>query len=165
MRKRTISLFAFTFLLVACKPMEGVDIIDVEGFASSASTASSVASADQAEADTATEREEGDRGEYVDFRSEVIGNGEASVLFFHASWCPTCKIADEKLQEWYAGDGFPLDLYKVDYDADASQELKTRYGVTYQHTFVLIDAQGNALAKFTGPSDTQLQSLLSSRTN
>lgn len=99
------------------------------------------------------------RGTYAAYHDGVIGNGQTSVLFFHAAWCPVCKSADTKLRAWFAdpANAF-LPVYKVDYDAAA--ELKRRYGVTYQHTFIKIDGQGNMLSREEGPSDSELRALL-----
>jgi thiol-disulfide isomerase/thioredoxin len=68
------------------------------------------------------------------------------VLFFNATWCPTCQAAVENLDT----DGTPAGLTVVSVDYDDSTELKRTYGVTYQHTFVQVDEAGNELAKFTG---------------
>jgi hypothetical protein len=46
--------------------------------------------------------------------------------------------------------GVPAGLTVVSVDYDSATELRKRYGVTVQHTFVQVDAQGNELAKFTG---------------
>lgn len=70
------------------------------------------------------------------------------VLFFHAAWCPTCKAADAK---FLSGTGrLPSDavIFKVNYDTE--MELKKKYGITYQHTYVYVDAQGNEIAKWNG---------------
>lgn len=97
-------------------------------------------------------------GIYMDYTDDVIGDGDPSVLFFQAAWCPICKRTDETLTQWYEEEDFPLSVYKVDYDN--SSDLKTRYGVTYQHTFVLLDGEGNALKVLAAPSDEDLKSLL-----
>ena len=68
------------------------------------------------------------------------------VLFFNASWCPTCKATVESLDSA----GVPAGLTVVSVDYDAATDLKKRYGVTVQHTFVQVDGQGNQLAKFSG---------------
>ena len=68
------------------------------------------------------------------------------VLFFNASWCPTCKATVESLD----ADGVPAGLTVVSVDYDAATDLKKQYGVTVQHTFVQVDEQGNQLAKFSG---------------
>ena len=72
-------------------------------------------------------------------------NGDV-VLFFHASWCPTCKSADSAISGGTLPEG--LTVLKVDYDSET--ELKKKYGVTYQHTFVQVDKDGNQLKKWTG---------------
>ena len=68
------------------------------------------------------------------------------VLFFNASWCPTCKATVESLDSA----GVPAGLTVVSVDYDAATDLKKQYGVTVQHTFVQVDEQGNQLAKFSG---------------
>jgi thiol-disulfide isomerase/thioredoxin len=68
------------------------------------------------------------------------------VLFFNASWCPTCKATVESLDSA----GVPAGLTVVSVDYDAATDLKKQYGVTVQHTFVQVDEQGNEVAKFSG---------------
>jgi thiol-disulfide isomerase/thioredoxin len=91
-------------------------------------------------------------GAYVDYDAwqadQAAFEGTDVVLFFAASWCPTCRRADANL----TGDpgAIPAGLTIVKTDYDSQTELKQRYGVTVQHTFVQIDAAGEALAKWTG---------------
>lgn len=70
-----------------------------------------------------------------------------TVLFFHASWCPTCRAAmadiDARLDELD-----DIALLIVDYDTERA--LRRRYGVSYQHTFVQIDESGEAIAVWNG---------------
>lgn len=68
------------------------------------------------------------------------------VLFFNANWCPTCRAAVKTLD----AEGAPAGLTVVSVDYDASSDLRSRYGVTVQHTFVQVDADGTELARFTG---------------
>lgn len=70
------------------------------------------------------------------------------VLFFNASWCSTCKEARENLEADPTAIPAGLTIVKVDYDD--SDELKQKYGVTVQHTFVQVDADGNEIAKWNG---------------
>jgi thiol-disulfide isomerase/thioredoxin len=99
-----------------------------------------------------------DHAVYTAYSADVLTNGKPKVLFFHAAWCPICRNADTKMQAWYS-DGHPaLDSYKVDYDTE--MELKARYGVTYQHTYVLVDGQGNAVQTLQGPSEDELMALV-----
>lgn len=80
---------------------------------------------------------------------DMYDNGQV-VLFFHAPWCPTCKTTQENLEADPAAIPAGLTIVKVDYDT--SDELKQRYGIATQHTFVQVDADGNELAKWTGSS-------------
>ena len=70
------------------------------------------------------------------------------VLFFAADWCSTCQEATENLEADPAAIPAGLAIVRVDYDN--SDELKQKYGVTVQHTFVQVDADGNELAKWSG---------------
>ena len=82
---------------------------------------------------------EGDKDTYA---------GNDVVLFFNASWCSTCKEARENLEADPAAIPAGLTIVKVDFDD--SDELRQKYGVTVQHTFVQIDSDGNELAKWNG---------------
>ena len=70
------------------------------------------------------------------------------VLFFHASWCPTCRTLDTDIKN-HAKD-IPANLTILDVDYDASQTLKAKYAVTYQHTLVQVDAAGGMIKKWSG---------------
>ena len=87
-------------------------------------------------------------GVYTAYASEKLANAESGdvVLFFHASWCPSCKSADSDIMKNTVPEG--LTILKVDYDSET--ELKGKYGVTYQHTFVQVDKDGKQLKKWSG---------------
>ncbi len=70
------------------------------------------------------------------------------VLFFKASWCPSCKTVDADIKANRASIKEGLTILEVDYDNSAA--LKQKYGVTYQHTFVQVDSKGNLIAKWSG---------------
>ena len=78
---------------------------------------------------------------------DMYANGDV-VLFFAADWCSTCQEATENLEADPAAIPAGLAIVRVDYDN--SDELKQKYGVTVQHTFVQVDADGNELAKWSG---------------
>jgi thioredoxin len=73
---------------------------------------------------------------------------QTRVYFFHAGWCPTCRSLDRDITRNL--DRIPAEvvLFKTDYDS--STALKRRYGVTYQHTLVVVDAEGELVSKWTG---------------
>lgn len=70
------------------------------------------------------------------------------VLFFAADWCPTCQEATKNLEAEPGAIPAGLAIVRVDYDN--SDDLKKKYGVTTQHTFVQVDGDGNEVAKWTG---------------
>lgn len=70
------------------------------------------------------------------------------VLFFRASWCPSCRALDSDIKANLSM--IPKDVLILDVDYDTSAELKKRHGVTYQHTLVQVDAEGKQLAKWSG---------------
>lgn len=70
------------------------------------------------------------------------------VLFFNASWCPTCQNTVKSLDAAKAD--FPSGLTVVSVDYDTATDLKKQYGVTTQHTFVQVDSSGNAINKWSG---------------
>ncbi len=118
--------------------------------------------------DAMMEKDEGmmkKEGAYIDNSSAlladtVLTDGATKVLFFHASWCPTCKAGDATLTSWYTAGGEMVTTYKINYDTE--KMLAQKYGVTYQHTFVKVDGQGNMIEKIQGPSNDQLEALLKS---
>ncbi len=71
-----------------------------------------------------------------------------AVLFFHAAWCPTCRAADAEILKTLSSIPAGVVIFKVDYDSSA--DLKRKYGVTTQHTFVQVDAQGNMITSWRG---------------
>lgn len=89
-------------------------------------------------------------GGYKNYSPETViaeqKAGRKVVLFFHAPWCPFCRAADQVFQSDATAIPDGVTLLKTDYDSNA--ELKTKYGVTYQHTFVQIDDQGNLVTKW-----------------
>lgn len=70
------------------------------------------------------------------------------VLFFRASWCPTCRAVDADIKANLKD--IPANLTILDVNYDSSSALKQKYGVTYQHTFVQVDAEGNQIKKWQG---------------
>lgn len=91
-------------------------------------------------------------GAYIDYSEDMLGKYEHTVLFFHASWCPSCRATDTNLEaDDVAGSG--IGILKVNYDD--STELKKKYGVTYQHTFVSVDTEGNMIKKWSGSNDLE----------
>ncbi len=70
------------------------------------------------------------------------------VLFFKASWCPTCKAVDADIVAQLKS--IPAGTHILIVDYDTAKDLKKKYAVTYQHTFVQVDAEGKLLKKWSG---------------
>jgi thiol-disulfide isomerase/thioredoxin len=98
------------------------------------------------------------KGRYLSYNSAVLADGATKVLFFKAAWCPLCIRADGTLSQWFEAGSVPITVYKVDYDTEA--DLKAKYGVTYQHTFVKVDGQGKMVAKLMTPTEEALKAFL-----
>jgi thiol-disulfide isomerase/thioredoxin len=92
------------------------------------------------------------KGEYISYASYVAAPEQYTnsrvVFFFNASWCSTCKVARDNFESTL--DEIPADMTIVVVDFDNSNELRKKYGVTYQHTFVHIDSKGDAIKKWSG---------------
>ncbi|MBI2551650.1 thioredoxin family protein [Candidatus Uhrbacteria bacterium] len=84
--------------------------------------------------------------------------GDKVVLFFHAAWCPYCQAADKAFTTNESELPKGVTLLKADYDTE--QNLKTQFAISYQHTFVQIDADGNVLSKWSGGDIPELEQYL-----
>ena len=97
-------------------------------------------------------------GEYKDYSPETLQSeqklGHKVVLFFHAPWCPYCRTADKDFKDNLNKIPAGVTLLKTDYDSNT--ELKKKYGVTYQHTFVQIDNDGNKIAFWVSGATDEL---------
>jgi thioredoxin 1 len=98
-------------------------------------------------------------GSYEAYSPEKIARAESGdvVLFFHASWCPSCRSLSADIEKNLATIPVGVNILKVDYDT--ANELKKKYGVTYQHTLVQVNKDGDALKKWSG--SPRLSDLLS----
>ena len=84
---------------------------------------------------------------YDSSKLALANNGDV-VLFFHAPWCPTCRALDTELNASLNNIPENLTILKTDYDSET--QLKQKYGITYQHTLVQVDANGNLIKKWSG---------------
>lgn len=89
-------------------------------------------------------------GSYVQYDTAKLSMAKDGhvVLFFRAAWCPTCRNVDNDIKSHLSS--IPANLTILDVNYDDSKELKKKYGVTYQHTFVEVDAKGMMIKKWSG---------------
>jgi hypothetical protein len=90
--------------------------------------------------------------QYMEHSDAAMHHDGRTVLFFDASWCPDCQKLKNALSSEH--DVIPADVTVVDVDYDSHSDLRKQYGVTMQHTFVEVDAQGNKVSSWsiTDPS-------------
>lgn len=95
-------------------------------------------------------------GTYQDYSEKALAEASGDkVLFFHASWCPQCIAIEKDIKKQGVPDGYSI--FKVDYDN--SSELKKKYGVTQQTTFVKIDKEENLVDKYVAYNEPTLAAL------
>ncbi|MCW1930257.1 MAG: thioredoxin family protein [Candidatus Kerfeldbacteria bacterium] len=90
-------------------------------------------------------------GQYIEYSADRFTAAAESgkvVLFFHAPWCPTCAALDRDINAHL--DAIPAGVTILKTDYETYTELKKKYGVTYQHTLVQVDASGTQLHKWSG---------------
>lgn len=87
-------------------------------------------------------------GMYVPYSADKLALAKENkvIIFFHASWCPTCRALEAEINSKGVKDGYVI--LKVDYDT--AKDLKSKYGVTSQHTLVQVNTSGEALMKWSG---------------
>lgn len=87
---------------------------------------------------------------YLDYSAEAFAKAkdQKRVLFFSASWCPTCRAANAEFTAKLKDIPKGVVVFKADYDKETA--LKRQYGIVRQHTFVLVDASGKALKTWSG---------------
>ena len=90
------------------------------------------------------------KGSYEMYNPEKLAMAEKGkvVLFFKASWCPSCRTLDADIKASLPDIPAGVTILEVDYDKYG--ELKQKYGVTMQHTLVQVDKDGNQIAKWSG---------------
>lgn len=87
-------------------------------------------------------------GRYTDYAPSLVSDAgyTDTILFFHAPWCPECRAFEQAILEANIPDG--VQILKVDYDS--SSDLKSKYGVTLQSTFVKVDQDGDKISLWVG---------------
>jgi thiol-disulfide isomerase/thioredoxin len=98
-----------------------------------------------------TSNETASTGVYTEYEPGVLAASDAEhrILFFHATWCPSCRALDADIAE--NENTIPTDvaIYKVDFDT--ATELKQQYGVTTQHSVVVVNQDGTAVSDISHP--------------
>jgi thiol-disulfide isomerase/thioredoxin len=87
---------------------------------------------------------------YTNYSQDKLINAKYGkvILFFHASWCPSCRALDSNIKSNINSIPNNVLILKVDYDSNS--DLKQKYGVVSQHTLVQIDQDGSLLKSSKG---------------
>jgi hypothetical protein len=97
-------------------------------------------------------------GAYADYTDGVIGNGEASALFFHDKTSADSKATDAAIKALYKSGSASVTTYRV--DIDGFTKLKTTYDIVQGNTVVLVDADGKVVKTVQNPTPNELSALL-----
>jgi len=93
-------------------------------------------------------------GIYTDYSEDAIGSDgfDRTILFFYAPWCPECRSFDQIIEDSKIPDG--VQVLRTDYDS--STDLRKKYGVTIQTSFVGVDKSGEKLKLWSGYGQAKL---------
>ncbi len=106
--------------------------------------------------DSKAEQASAQPGVYEDYQEGLVASTNGvKVLFFHAPWCPQCRMIEADIESDGVPDG--VTILKVDYDSN--QPLRQKYGVTLQTTFVEIDNDGNEIETFVAYNEPTFDSV------
>jgi len=88
-------------------------------------------------------------GSYEVYAPEKLAKAKDGkvLLFFRASWCPSCKALDADIRAHLKDIPKGVTILEVDYDKYT--DLKQKYGVIMQHTLVQVDADGKQIVKWS----------------
>ncbi len=101
-------------------------------------------------------------GQYLPYTPTVLAKAKSNrrILYFYASWCPTCIPANADFEKNVSNLPSDVTVIRVNYnDPDTDKDEKSlaeKYGITYQHTFVQIDVDGNEITKWNGGATKEL---------
>lgn len=87
-------------------------------------------------------------GRYVEYSSGAVAVSgyPETILFFHADWCPECRVFEQAIKAEAIPDG--IQILEVDYDTN--QDLRQQYEVTLQTTFVKVNQAGERQSLWVG---------------
>jgi len=77
--------------------------------------------------------------------NEALASGQKVALFFHATWCPSCRSLDKSINSEVST--IPADTLIMKVDFDSSTDLKKKYRIVGQHTTVVLNADGTEKSK------------------
>jgi thiol-disulfide isomerase/thioredoxin len=80
--------------------------------------------------------------------AQTLAKTQTVVYFFAATWCPDCRATYKDIRANFAQ--IPKSLTVVFVNYDKASQLKNKYGITQQHTFVVVGPRGEKKKLFAG---------------
>lgn len=83
--------------------------------------------------------------------STALASGNATLLYFYADWCGTCR-GQEPINAAFFNRALSenLAVQGIRVNVDYNQPLMRQYKINYQHSYVLLDKNGNPVDRFYG---------------
>jgi thiol-disulfide isomerase/thioredoxin len=88
-------------------------------------------------------------GKFVNWEEVNLADLDGKiVLDFSATWCPSCVQIKKDIENSLSD--IPADVTIVLVDYDSNKDLRVKYGVTSQHTFVQVKNNGEKIKLWQG---------------
>lgn len=84
--------------------------------------------------------------------AKEMAKSKKVLYFFAATWCPSCQSTYRDLKANHAR--IPSDMVILVVNYDKYPDLKTKYGIVQQHSWVQLDSMGGKAKTWTGSMDT-----------
>lgn len=95
-------------------------------------------------------------GVFKDYQEGLVASTDGvTLLFFHAPWCPQCRMIESDINS----QGVPIGVSILKVDYDSNQALRQKYGVTLQTTFVKVDKSGDEIQKYVAYNEPTFDSV------
>ena len=72
--------------------------------------------------------------------AQTLAQKQTVVYFFAATWCPDCQATYKDVKANFSK--LPMNFTLVFVNYDKAKDLRAKYGITAQHTFILLGAMG-----------------------
>lgn len=95
-------------------------------------------------------------GSYQDYDEMALATATGKrILFFHAPWCSQCR----SLEAGISAQTLPhnVAIFKVDYDS--RQDLRQKYGVTLQTTFLVLNEKNEVVKKHVAYNEPDFEAV------
>lgn len=97
-------------------------------------------------------------GTFTDFDEATFASAKGSrILFFHAPWCFQCREIEKDIKANLSQIPAGTTIYKIDYDSN--QDLRKKYGVKLQTSFLKFDADGKVIKNFVAYDEPSFANL------